>query len=163
MATAKKDTAKATDSQEQMTSFVQTFARPSAPAPTTLPAAATEPTSEATAELEEEAPEAAQTADEVEQPAQRPSTSGKKKAAPTIDENASWAENFLQPVRNRKTKAIYVDEETHATLAHLTQEGGVGLADLLINITNNHFDTYKAEIREFLAERERLKKKKSRF
>jgi hypothetical protein len=162
MATTKKDTAKAADSQEQMTSFVQTFARPSAPASTTPPAA-TEPTSEVEADLADEAPEAAQPAAEVEEPVQRQATLGKKKAASTIDENASWADNFLQPVRTRKTKAIYVDEETHATLAHLTQEGGVGLADLLINITNNHFDTYKAEIREFLAERERLKKKKSRF
>jgi hypothetical protein len=161
MATTKKDTAKAPDSQEQMTSFVQTFARPSAPTPATL--AAPEPTSEVASELEEEASQTSQSGAEVEQPVQRQATSGKKKAAPTMDEDASWAENFLQPVRSRKTKAIYVDEETHATLTHLTQEGGVGLADLLINITNNHFDTYKAEIREFLAERERLKKKKSRF
>jgi hypothetical protein len=161
MATTKKNTTKAPDSQEQMTSFVQTFARPSAPTP--APLAAPEPPSEVADELEEEVPQTSQSGAEVEQAVERQSTSGKKKAASPVDENASWAENFLQPVRTRKTKAIYVDEETHATLAHLTQEGGVGLADLLINITNNHFDTYRLEIREFLAERERLKKKKSRF
>ncbi|MGI4735019.1 MAG: DUF3408 domain-containing protein [Janthinobacterium lividum] len=162
MATAKKDTAKAPDSQAQMTNFVQAFARPATPAPAALPPAA-EPTSEVAAELEEPI-EAAQPAAETDEVAESQSTSGKKKvAAPVVDENASWAESYLQPVRNRKTKAIYVDEETHATLALLTHEAGVGLADLLINITNNHFDTYRQEIREFLAERERLKKKKSRF
>lgn len=161
MATTKKDTAKGPDSQAQMTNFVQAFARPSAPAPAAPPAA--EPTSEVAAELEEPT-EAVQPAAETEQVAESQSTSGKKKvASPAVDENASWAKNYLRPVRNRKSKAIYVDEETHATLALLTHETGVGLADLLINITNNHFDTHRAEIREFLTERERLKKKKSRF
>jgi hypothetical protein len=157
---AKKET---TDSQASMVDFVQKFARPqaAATAPPTPPAA--EPTSDVAAETEE-TPEAAQPAAETQEVADNQSTSGKKKvAAPVVDENASWADTYLQPVRTRKTKAIYVDEETHATLTLLTQEGGVGLADLLINITNDHFDTHRLAIREFLAERERLKKRKSRF
>jgi hypothetical protein len=163
MATNQKNPAKAPDSQATMTSFVQTFARPTSATPASPAPAASDPAQEVAAELELAAQEVESTevADEV---TEIPSTSGKKKvAAPVVDEDASWADNYLKPVRTRKTKAIYVDEETHATLILLTQEGGVGLADLLINITNNHFDTYRLEIREFLAERERLKKKKSRF
>lgn len=158
MATSKKGTP---DPQANMVDFVQKFSRPQAPAPESTADAA--PTSGAAAEAEEPI-EAVQPTAETDEVAENQPTSGKKKAAPSVvDENASWADTYLQPVRTRKTKAIYVDEETHATLALLTQEAGVGLADLLINITNNHFDTHRLEIREFLAERERLKKKKSRF
>ncbi|AMJ63997.1 hypothetical protein AXW84_00080 (plasmid) [Hymenobacter sp. PAMC 26628] len=67
---------------------------------------------------------------------------------------------FLKPVRTRKTKAIYVDEDLHTALSTLTQAGGVGLADLLINIANHHFDTFRPAIRQFLNDQEKLKKKK---
>lgn len=152
---------KATDSQDQMTSFVQTFARPAAPAaPPTIPSPA--PAAEA---VETEAPAPAGAPPPAPEPTPEPDnqvTTGKKKAA-APEENASWADTYLQPVRRRKTKAIYVDEETHAALTLITQDTDVGLADLLINVMSQHFDAFRPEIRQFLSEQERLKKKKNPF
>ena len=157
-------TPKATDSQDQMTSFVQTFARPSAPAalPTTPSPAPTAPDAEA---VEMTAPAPTSPPSPTPEPTSEPDnqvTTGKKKAT-TPEENASWAETYLQPVRRRKTKAIYVDEETHAALTLITQDTDVGLADLLINVMSQHFDAFRPEIRQFLSEQERLKKKKNPF
>jgi len=152
---------KAPDSQAEMTNFVQTFARPQA----TTPPPAMAPESAATAAPPGAAPAAALPAaidrEPVDNQAEDQPTSGKKKAA--ADENASWADVYLQPVRPRKTKAIYVDEDTHNALTLITQDAGCGLADLLINVLNVHFDTFRPEIRQFLAEQEKLKKKKNPF
>lgn len=175
MATTKKETSGAPDSQSKMTDFVQSFARPQTPAPAPAErgalkneatpeaaAAAAEPIAEATTGLTETLDPSHSTAP-AEEEAKGPSTSGKKKPAAPAGEDAGWADTYLQPVRARKTKAIYVDEDTHAALALITQEVGAGIADLLINIVNNHFEAFRPEIREFLAERERLKKKKFQF
>jgi hypothetical protein len=91
---------------------------------------------------------------------------GKKttpEVAPASADGQAYAEAFLKPVRERKTKAIYVTEELHGALSVLTQDAGVGLADLLINITSHHFEMYKPAIRQYLADQEKLKKKKLPF
>lgn len=157
MATGKKEP-KAADAQSQMTSFVQTFARPQAPAPALEAPDADEPTPEPEVAAEAAPPSLR----EEEGGADAQAATGKK---PTTlpDENATWAEHYLRPSRVRKTKAIYVDEDTHSALTLITQDAGIGLADLLINIVNVHFDTFRPEIRQFLAEREKLKKKKFPF
>ncbi|MGI4734812.1 MAG: DUF3408 domain-containing protein [Janthinobacterium lividum] len=174
MAATKKETSETPDAQSTMTDFVQSFARPQTPAPTPAErgalnneatseaAAATEPVAAAAEEFTETVEPSHSTAP-AEEEAKRPSTSGKKKPVAPTGEDAGWADTYLQPVRARKTKAIYVDEDTHAALALITQEVGAGIADLLINIVNNHFEAFRPEIREFLAERERLKKKKFQF
>ena len=139
-------------------------AQPAAPAP--LPAPAPEPESAPTAEVEntpvtvtEPTPNPAASVTPSPDPAaDSQSTIGKKEAAPT--ESFDYAGVFLKPVRTRKTKAIYVDEDLHTALSTLTQAGGIGLADLLINIANHHFDTFRPAIRQFLNDQEKLKKKK---
>lgn len=133
-------------------------------APTLPPVAAPEPTP--TVEVEptptaaiEPTPSSTPTATSSPEPViDNQSTTGKKEAAPT--ETFDYAGVFLKPVRTRKTKAIYVDEDLHTALSTLTQAGGVGLADLLINIANHHFDTFRPAIRQFLNDQEKLKKKK---
>lgn len=157
---------KATDSQDQMTNFVQTFSRPAAPVtpPTTPNPAPTAPAPDAEAVETAEFAPASPTllASEPTPEPENQVTTGKKKATAT-DENAPWAETYLQPVRRRKTKAIYVDEETHAALTLITQDTDVGLADLLINVMSQHFEAFRPEIRQFLSDQERLKKKKNPF
>jgi len=134
-------------------SFVAT--RTAAPAPV-APIVAPEPTPTATVEP-------TPSADPAVTPSPGPLvdsqlTTGKKDAAPT--ETFDYAGVFLKPVRTRKTKAIYVDEDLHTALSTLTQAGGVGLADLLINIANHHFEEFRPAIRQFLNDQEKLKKKK---
>jgi hypothetical protein len=161
----KNPTAPAVDLANAM-NFVATrnTAPPVAPAP--APAAAPESTPTVVAEPTLVAaiePTPSPTPATVPSPEPEPAgdsqlTTGKKEAAPT--ESFDYAGVFLKPVRSRKTKAIYVDEDLHTALSTLTQAGGIGLADLLINIANHHFDTYRPAIRQFLNDQEKLKKKK---
>lgn len=157
---------KATDSQDQMTNFVQTFSRPAAPAtPPTIPNPAPAAPAPAAEAVEMAEPASASQPSPTPEPTPEPDnqvTTGKKKPA-VPDENAPWADTYLQPVRRRKTKAIYVDEETHAALTLITQDTDVGLADLLINVMSQHFEAFRPEIRQFLSDQERLKKKKNPF
>lgn len=85
------------------------------------------------------------------------SNTGKKEAA--LSETFDYAGTFLKPVRTRKTRAIYVDEPLHKALTVLTQVAGVGLADLLINIANDHFETHRPAIRQYMSDQEKLRKK----
>lgn len=120
-----------------------------APAPVAAPApaAATEPT-----------PPVAPTNPAAPRPvADNQLTTGKKEAAPA--ESFDYAGTFLKPVRTRKTKAIYVDEPLHKALSVLTQLAGIGLADLLINIANDHFETHRPAIRQYMSDQEKLRKK----
>jgi hypothetical protein len=80
---------------------------------------------------------------------------GKKEAAEQFD----YASAFLKPVRTRKHKSIYVDDALHKALAVLTQVAGVGLADLLINIANDHFERYRPAIQKYMSDQEKLRKK----
>lgn len=82
-------------------------------------------------------------------------TTGKKEAAEQFD----YASAFLKPVRTRKHKSIYVDDALHKALAVLTQVAGVGLADLLINIANDHFERYRPAIQKYMSDQEKLRKK----
>lgn len=134
-------------------SFVASRTPAAAPA---APAVASEPTPTVAAEP---TPSAAPAASPAPEPvADNEPIGGKKEAAPP--ETFAYADAFLKPVRARKTKAIYVDEDLHTALSTLTQAGGVGLADLLINIANHHFETFRPAIRQFLNDQEKLKKKK---
>lgn len=90
-------------------------------------------------------------------------TKGKKEqdAPGSADDYAGYTDTFLVPVRGRKPKTVYVDEETHEALAEIAKASdGVGLSDLLINIVNHHFETYGADIRGFLDSLENQKKKR---
>jgi hypothetical protein len=82
-------------------------------------------------------------------------TTGKKEAVEQFD----YASAFLKPVRTRKHKSIYVDDALHKALAVLTQVAGVGLADLLINIANDHFERYRPAIQKYMSDQEKLRKK----
>lgn len=83
------------------------------------------------------------------------STTGKKETAEQFD----YASAFLKPVRTRKNKSIYVDDNLHKALSVLTQVAGVGLADLLINIANDHFERYRPAIQKYMSDQEKLRKK----
>ena len=85
------------------------------------------------------------------------STTGKKEAAPA--ESFDYAATFLRAVRTRKNKSIYVDDALHQALSVLTQVAGVGLADLLINIANDHFERYRPAIQKYMSDQEKLRKK----
>ncbi|WP_223696494.1 DUF3408 domain-containing protein [Hymenobacter psoromatis] len=130
----------------------------SAAAPESTPTVVAEPTPVAAIEPTPSPTPATVPSPEPEPAVDSQSTTGKKESAPT--ESFDYAGVFLKPVRSRKTKAIYVDEDLHTALSTLTQAGGIGLADLLINIANHHFDTYRLAIRQFLNDQEKLKKKK---
>lgn len=80
-----------------------------------------------------------------------------------ISETVDYASTFLRPVRTRKTRSIYVDEALHRALSVLTQVAGVGLADLLINIANDHFERHRPVIRQYLSDQEKLRKKELPF
>ncbi|RZJ93954.1 MAG: DUF3408 domain-containing protein [Hymenobacter sp.] len=161
----KNPTAPAVDLANAM-NFVATrnTAPPVAPAPAPAaapdptPTVAVEPTPVAAVEPVPDPIPAAAPSPEPEPVVDSQLTTGKKEATPT--ESFDYAGVFLKPVRSRKTKAIYVDEDLHTALSTLTQAGGVGLADLLINIANHHFDTFRPAIRQFLNDQEKLKKKK---
>ncbi|MBO3272948.1 DUF3408 domain-containing protein [Hymenobacter defluvii] len=82
-------------------------------------------------------------------------------AAEPLTEHANYTEAFLVPVRGRKPKTIYVDEDTHEALSVITKSvDGVGLSDLIINIVNHHFEIYGKDIRGFLDSVENQKKKR---
>lgn len=135
----------------------------SAPAaPVETPAPTPEPTAEATPAPKPVAQVASApvaTPAPIEQPAENQQPKGKKEPAAPAG-SADYAGLFLQPVRGRKPKAIYVTERLHAALANITQAtpDGVGLSDLLINIINNHFEVHGPSIRQFLAAQEKLRK-----
>jgi hypothetical protein len=82
-------------------------------------------------------------------------TTGKKEATEPFD----YASAFLTPVRTRKNKSIYVDDALHKALSVLTQVAGVGLADLLINIANDHFERYRPAIQKYMSDQEKLRRK----
>lgn len=126
--------------------------------PEPAPAPAAEPVPAPVAEPVLAAQAAFATPAEPEQVADSQAATGKKEVAPL--DIVDYASMFLKPVRTRKTKAIYVDEDLHTALSTLTQAGGVGLADLLINIANHHFDTFRPAIRQYLNDQDKLKKKK---
>lgn len=81
-----------------------------------------------------------------------------------VNSNSSvdYATFFLQPVRGRKPKTIYISEDMHTALATITQAcpDGIGLSDLLINIISHHFETFGPGIRQFLTAQEKLRKQK---
>lgn len=83
------------------------------------------------------------------------STTEKKEAAEHFD----YANAFLKPVRTRKNRSIYVDDALHKALSVLTQVAGIGLADLLINISNDHFERYRPAIQKYMSDQEKLRKK----
>lgn len=139
---AKNTAAPATDLANAM-SFVATRASATPPA---APAEAPAPVS---------TPEAAPASPKSTTDSQ--ATTGKKEAGPP--EAFDYASAFLTPVRTRKTKAIYVDEPLHTALSVLTQVAGVGLADLLINIANDHFERYRPAIQKYMSDQEKLRKK----
>lgn len=127
-------------------------AAPAAPAETPAPELTPNPVAQVAA-----APAAAPAP--VEQPADNQQPKGRKEPAAPAG-NAGYADLFLQPVRGRKPKAIYVTERLHAALANITQAtpDSVGLSDLLINIVNHHFETFGPGIRQFLTAQEKLRK-----
>ena len=97
----------------------------------------------------------------VEQPIDNQQAKGKKtliNPASSVD----YANFFLQPVRGRKPKTIYISEDMHTALATITQAcpDGIGLSDLLINIISHHFETFGPGIRQFLTAQEKLRKQK---
>jgi hypothetical protein len=97
----------------------------------------------------------------VEQTADNQQVKGKKtliNSASSVD----YAHFFLQPVRGRKPKTIYISEDMHTALATITQAcpDGIGLSDLLINIISHHFETFGPGIRQFLTVQEKLRKQK---
>jgi len=97
-------------------------------------------------------------------PTPQPSKPKAKKQRATVEESPEqtiYANTFLEPVRSRKPKTIYVDEDTHEALSVITRAtDGVGLSDLIINIVNHHFETYGKDIRGFLDSLENQKKKR---
>ncbi|QNE42175.1 DUF3408 domain-containing protein (plasmid) [Hymenobacter sp. NBH84] len=127
--------------------------KPAAPAP------APEPTPE---------PEASVAPAPVAPPPAPPAESSKqkqKKQRAAVEqqtpEQDTYADTFLVPIRSRKPKTIYVDEDTHEALSVITRAAdGVGLSDLIINIVNHHFETYGKDIRSFLDSIENQKKKR---
>ncbi|WP_324680849.1 DUF3408 domain-containing protein [Hymenobacter sp. GOD-10R] len=94
----------------------------------------------------------------VERPAIQKQT-GRKEQPAEQEERADYA-SFLEPVRTRKGKAVYVDEDTHNALSVIANAGSGALSDLLINIVNHHFETHGPDIRAFLNDREKQKKKR---
>jgi 3-oxoacyl-ACP reductase-like protein len=96
-----------------------------------------------------------------EQPADNQQQKGKKDSAPA-SAGTDYASLFLQPVRGRKAKTIYLSEEMHTALANITQycPDNIGLSDLLINIIQHHFETFGPGIRQFLSAQEKLRKNK---
>ena len=121
--------------------------------------------------LELEAPAAqslatpvAETAASPHTPAEQPAVNqqAKESTPPTPSNSLDYAGTFLVPVRGRKPKAIYVNDDIHTALATITQAcpDNVGLSDLLINIITHHFETFGPGIRQFLTAQERLKKNK---
>jgi hypothetical protein len=98
----------------------------------------------------------------VERSGETESQKGRKEPAPVEQSGRiNYAETFLAPVRTRKLKAVYMDEDTHNALAVITQASdGIPLADLLINIINHHFESYGPDIRAFVNEQEKKNKKR---
>jgi hypothetical protein len=88
----------------------------------------------------------------------------KGRKEPALAEQAdrpAYTELFLQPVRGRKNKAVYLNEDTHAALAVIIQASdGLPMADLLINIITHHFETYGPDIRAFVTDQEKKNNKK---
>lgn len=85
---------------------------------------------------------------------------GRKEPVPEQGSRTNYAETFLVPVRDRKTKAVYITEEAHRTITAIAQASdGTSLADILGNIVIQHFKTHGSDIRAFLAEQEKKNKK----
>lgn len=122
------------------------------------PEPAAPPAVELRAAPPEPAAEVAPAADD--QPADNQQLKGRKEPAP--GERMDYAATFLQPVRGRKPKTIYISEDMHTALATITQAtpDGIGLSDLLMNIVTHHFETFGPGIRHFLTAQEKLKKTK---
>jgi hypothetical protein len=145
---------KADSSVNPLDDAMSFIAQRSAPKPT-APAEVLAPTAEPTAEvvLPPTAP--------VEQPTENQQQKGRKDSAPA-SAGADYASLFLQPVRGRKAKTIYLSEDMHTALANITQycPDNIGLSDLLINIIQHHFETFGPGIRQFLSAQEKLRKNK---
>ena len=126
-----------------------------APTPTAEPAAQAAPTPAAPVEQPaDQQPTDEQLADNQQQ-------KGRKDAAPA-SAGTDYASLFLQPVRGREGKTIYLSEDMHTALANITQycPDNIGLSDLLINIIQHHFETFGPGIRQFLSAQEKLRKNK---
>lgn len=146
-----------------VTAFVSSFARK--PQPAAEPAS----TPETSLPPEPEPPMQANTTPEVTAPILKVERSeetelqkGRKEPAPVEQSGRiNYAETFLAPVRSRKLKAVYMDEDTHNAISVIAQASdGIPLADLLINIINHHFETYGPDIRAFVNEQEKKNKKR---
>lgn len=86
---------------------------------------------------------------------------GKKEPAPEKGTPVNYVATFLQPLRERKSRAVYISDDAHSTLQAIAQvSDGIPLADLLGNIVNHHFETYGPDIRAFMAEQEKKNKKR---
>ncbi|GGF27220.1 DUF3408 domain-containing protein [Hymenobacter cavernae] len=94
-----------------------------------------------------------------EAPVESQKQKGKKKQSSSVQGvNSTYADTFLKPVVSKKNKAIYVDQTSHNALSVLSQAADIGLADIIINVLNHHFETYGPDIRTFLNEMEKRRK-----
>lgn len=142
-------------------SFVAQRTAPKPAAPAEAPAPTAEPAAQAPPAP---TPAVEQPADHQlanEQPTDNQQQKGRKDAAP-VSAGTDYASLFLQPVRGRKAKTIYLSEDMHTALANITQycPDNIGLSDLLINIIQHHFETFGPGIRQFLSAQEKLRKNK---
>lgn len=125
------------------------------PEPIIQPAAEPAVASEATTLSPTPAP-----AVEPEPPREPVKQTEKKEPAAEQNSRPNYAETFLVSVRDRKTKAVYITEEAHRTIAAIAQASdGTSLADVLGNIIIQHFKTHGSDIRAFLTEQEKKNKK----
>ncbi|GAB3307705.1 DUF3408 domain-containing protein [Hymenobacter tenuis] len=92
-------------------------------------------------------------------PAPEKEQAGRREQAAAPAGKVDYTQTFLQPVRAKKGKAVYIDEDTHAALINIAQTCGIPLSDLMINLSAHHFKTFSADIRAVLSEREKLNKK----
>jgi len=101
----------------------------------------------------------------VQQPEEPVKQTGRKEAPATQQHGKiNYAETFLAPVRERKSKAVYITEDAHRTINAIAQASdGTPLVDILGNIINHHFETYGADVRAFLADQEKKNKKRLLF
>ena len=136
-------------------------AQRTAPKPTAPVAPAEAPAPTPTAEPDAPVEQPANQQPTNEQLADNQQQKGRKDAAPA-SAGTDYASLFLQPVRGRKGKTIYLSEDMHTALANITQycPDNIGLSDLLINIIQHHFETFGPGIRQFLSAQEKLRKNK---
>lgn len=158
----------AKETPPSVTEFVSSFKRkPPAAQPDTPTADVPQPVELTEAPATEVATESPVAQPVAAAPATEPTdrqTGKKETASPEHVSKINYAETFLGPVRVRKTKAVYLNEDTHTALTAIIQASeALPMADLIINIIHHHFETYGPDIRAFIAEQEKKNKKRLPF